>query len=80
MKKILIVLVLVLVVVGITLLLNWYRSPKISNVRDEAQLAGLTTDYFRAADEDYFHDMDSGVALSPDEVVEMREVSSVPGR
>ena len=30
--------------------------------------AGLKPDYFKAADEDYFHDMDNGVPLNADEV------------
>jgi hypothetical protein len=68
MKKILIVIVLPLVLVGAGFAITWWRSPKIGRVQDEAQLAGLNADYFKAADEDYLHDMDSGVALSPDEI------------
>ena len=67
MKKILIVIVLLLVVVAGAYALNWWRSPKIGHVQDEAQLAGLKPDYFKAAEEPYFHDMDNGVALSQDE-------------
>jgi hypothetical protein len=37
-------------------------------VFDEAHLAGRSADSFPAADEDYFHDMDSGVALTPEEI------------
>lgn len=37
-------------------------------VRDEASVAGRDVTSFPAADEDYFHDMDDGVALTPDEV------------
>jgi hypothetical protein len=37
-------------------------------VLDEASRAGRTASSFPAADEDYFRDMDSGVALSPAEV------------
>jgi len=37
-------------------------------VDDEATKAGLTEKNFPQADEDYFHDMDNGIALSPDEV------------
>ena len=33
---------------------------------DEAQRAGRET--FPQADEDYFHDMDNGVALTPEEI------------
>ncbi len=68
MKKFLfIVVVLVILVIG-ALLLEWWRSPQIGHVKDEAQLAGLKGEDFKAADEDYFHDMDGGTALSPDEV------------
>src|SRR5438034_5899775 len=35
---------------------------------DEAQRAGRDAASFPQAKEDYFHDMDSGVALSPEEV------------
>ncbi|HEY1229452.1 MAG TPA: hypothetical protein VGF26_19265, partial [Ramlibacter sp.] len=37
-------------------------------VLDEARLAGRTAASFAHADEDYFKDMDGGVALTPDEV------------
>ena len=37
-------------------------------VIDEARQAGRTAQTFPAADEDYFHDMDGGIALTPDEV------------
>jgi len=72
MKKILIVLLLLVIVVGGAMLLAWWRNPRIGHVKDEAQLAGLTADYFKAADEDYLHNMDRGpngpVPLSPDEI------------
>ncbi|HWA49735.1 MAG TPA: hypothetical protein VG742_15790, partial [Dongiaceae bacterium] len=35
---------------------------------DEATQAGLTEKDFPHADEDYFHDMDNGIQLTPDEV------------
>ncbi len=35
---------------------------------DEAKAAGRDASSFTAADEDYFHDMDGGVTLSPDEI------------
>ena len=38
------------------------------HVRDEATRAGREAASFPAADEDYFHDMDGGLALSPDEI------------
>jgi hypothetical protein len=37
-------------------------------VEDEATVAGLTEENFPQADEDYFKDMDNGIALTPDEV------------
>jgi hypothetical protein len=42
--------------------------PRAGCVKDEALRAGLKATSFIAADEDYFHDMDDGVALSPDEI------------
>lgn len=59
---------LLIVVVAAPLFINWWRSPKIGHVKDEAMLAGLNAGDFKAADEDYFHDMDSAVSLTPDEV------------
>jgi hypothetical protein len=44
------------------------RTPKPGTVLDEAKLAGLTADHFKAAGEDYFHDMDGAVKLTADEV------------
>ena len=58
---------LLIVVVAAPLFINWWRSPKIGHVKDEAMLAGLNAGDFKAADEDYFHDMDSAVSLTPDE-------------
>src|SRR5713226_8139974 len=43
-------------------------SPESGHVQDEAMHAGRGAQSFPAADEDYFHDMDGGVALTPDEV------------
>jgi hypothetical protein len=43
-------------------------SPGSGQVLDEARLAGRAAASFPAADEDYFHDMDGGVTLTPDEV------------
>src|SRR5262245_15265777 len=42
--------------------------PGAGRVVDEAFLAGRADASVVAADEDYFHDMDSGVQLTPDEV------------
>src|SRR6185295_15335699 len=43
-------------------------SPQPGQVLDEARTASVSPETFRAADEDYFHDMDGGVALSADEI------------
>ncbi len=42
--------------------------PQPGHVLDEALAAGVDASAFKAADEDYFHDMDGGVSLSPTEV------------
>jgi len=68
MKRILIVVVLLVLAAAGSLALNWWRSPQIGRVKDEAMLAGVKAADFKAADEDYFHDMDGGATLSPDEI------------
>jgi hypothetical protein len=72
MKKIFLALFAVAVAAGAVLFLTWWRNPKIGHVKDEAQLAGLTAEDFKAADEDYFKGMDRAahgdVALTPDEI------------
>jgi len=45
-----------------------HPEPKSGTVPDEARAAGRTAASFPHADEDYFHDMDGGIALSPEEV------------
>jgi hypothetical protein len=67
-KKILILLVVLVLIVAAGFALTWWRSPKIGHVQDEAMLAGLKADSFKAADEDYFHDMDGGAVLTADEI------------
>src|SRR5262245_43915320 len=44
------------------------KQPRSGSVIDEAQRVGREATSFPAADEDYFHDMDGKVSLSPDEV------------
>ena len=67
-KSILITL-LVIIVVGVSLFLYWWSNqPRPGHVLDEAKLAGREPASFTAADEDYFHDMDGGVQLTPDEI------------
>ncbi|WOJ90390.1 hypothetical protein RZS28_03600 [Methylocapsa polymorpha] len=50
------------------LLTSCDSSPQSGHVLDEAKLAGRQAATFPQADEDYFRDMDNGVALTPDEV------------
>jgi hypothetical protein len=44
------------------------KGPESGKVLDEARQAGRAASTFPAADDDYFHDMDSGVPLSTNEV------------
>ena len=44
------------------------KQPQPGEVLDEAKRAGRDAASFPHADEDYFHDMDGGVALTPDEI------------
>ncbi len=58
-------------VIAIALLLLFagcHKTPKAGEVQDEARLAGRPAASFPAADEDYFHDMDGGIALTTEEV------------
>ncbi len=58
MKKILLTLLILIIAGSAVAFAVWYRSPRIGHVDDEAKLAGDNAQYFRAADEDYFKDMD----------------------
>jgi hypothetical protein len=49
-------------------LIDCQRPPRAGHVQDEAMLAGRAAESFPAAGEDYFHDMDGGIALTPDEI------------
>jgi hypothetical protein len=44
------------------------QQPKPGTVLDEAKRAGLTAAHFKAAGEDYFRDMDGGIALDPESI------------
>ncbi|MBC7929700.1 MAG: hypothetical protein H7Z38_03940, partial [Rubrivivax sp.] len=44
------------------------EAPKAGTVLDEARVANRAASSFPAADEDYFREMDGGIALTPDEV------------
>ena len=77
LRNVLILLVSLIAVGGIALFV-WARDrgPSPGSVQDEALRAGLTADAFRAADEDYFADMDriaspggpQPLQLTPEEV------------
>ncbi len=61
--------VVVAVVLGVIWVANaWWGAPRAGHVLDEALAAGVQPSAFKAADEDYFHDMDGGIKLSPLEV------------
>jgi hypothetical protein len=68
MKKILAVIAL-LIVVGIAIrIITWVHPPEIGKIKDEALANGRQAASFSAAGEDYFHEMDGGVTLTPGEV------------
>jgi hypothetical protein len=52
----------------VILLASCGSEPQSGTVKDEAMLAGRDAKSFPAADEDYFHDMDGGAALTADQV------------
>lgn len=55
--------------VGVFVVVRWWGGEsQIGKVLDEAKVAGRAPDSFPAADEDYFRDMDGGVALTREEV------------
>ena len=64
------VLLLLTIAVACVAFLVWARNARSisSEVLDEALTAGREASTFPAADEDYFHDMDGGVPLTPEEV------------
>jgi hypothetical protein len=68
MKKLLAFLGAVVAIVAVVWLVRWVARPKPGHVKDEALLAGVRAEDFKAAGEDYFHDMDGGAALSADEI------------
>lgn len=62
-------LVLTLCIAGALLLgLACKRGSQSGRVQDEARRANRAAESFPAADEDYFHDMDGGFALTADEI------------
>jgi hypothetical protein len=70
-RPLLIGLVVVLTVVAIAVVVYSRLKPdkpKSGEVVDEARVTQRAPSSFPAADEDYFHDMDGGVQLSPEEI------------
>jgi hypothetical protein len=61
-------LVMAIAVIGGWLWLNHGLLPNDGPIRDEALRAGREPASFPAADENYFHDMDGGIALTPQQV------------
>jgi hypothetical protein len=59
---------LLLAFVIAAILFGCTKSLESGHVEDEARRAGRPASSFPAADEDYFHDMDGGIALTPDEI------------
>jgi hypothetical protein len=59
---------MVIIVVVIIYAVYWFRQPRPGQVKDEALLAGRDASSFQAADEDYFHEMDGGIALEKTEI------------
>jgi hypothetical protein len=68
MKKVLIVILALVLILGGIWFAGWINRPQIGKVKDEALANGRAAESFPAADEDYFHDMDGGVSLTPDEI------------
>src|SRR5271170_7185014 len=59
---------MVAVLICTALAVGCKSTPKPGEVQDEARRAGRAASSFPAADEDYFHDMDGGIALTADEI------------
>ena len=62
------VLLALLLLVSAVALWYWQRVPRPGQVKDEALKAVRDASSFPAADIDFFHDMDGGITLSPEEV------------
>src|ERR1700733_9061093 len=73
MKKLLGWILVILLLVAAVALFHWLQRPRSGHVKDEALLSGVSAADLKAAGpddlgRDYFHDMDGGVALTPDEI------------
>lgn len=60
--------VVVLVVILLIAAAIIFPLSKSGHIQDEALQAGRSADSLPGADEDYYHDMDGGISLTPDEV------------
>ena len=58
----------ILAMLGCALLSSCSPAPQSGTVQDEARAAGRSATSFPQAGEDYFHDMDGGLALTPAEI------------
>lgn len=67
-KRVIGVLLALLLLVVAASLLYWWSVPRPGHVKDEALLAGRDASSFPAAEKDFFHDMDGGISLTPEEV------------
>src|SRR3989442_1060857 len=69
-KRALILALLVVLAAVVVAVFVWVRNPAplSGRVLDEALKVGREASSFPAADEDYFHDMDGGMPLTPEEI------------
>jgi hypothetical protein len=69
-KRILKLALILIAMMAIIIIISYdgRNEPKSGLVQDEALRAGRDPASFSVADEDYFHEMDGGIALTPDEV------------
>jgi hypothetical protein len=67
-RVLLLVVIVVAIVAGLLIWGLWPKQPKPGTVKDEALAVGREAPSFLAADEDYFHDMDYGESLRPEEI------------
>ncbi len=68
MRRFLTILAGLIVVGVVAFLVLGNRGPRPGHVLDEAKIAGRSADSFPMSTDNYFADMDNGVALTPDEI------------
>jgi hypothetical protein len=66
--RVVIIVLIVMTALAIAPVAQHFRGPEPGHVVDEARLADRAPGSFTAAGEDYFHDMDGGIALTPEEI------------